>query len=449
MLNTSDVLFGLQELKIKLPLLIFPLVIGLSDPLSQKELRTIISFFIAGVVISSATGVLLKINTVLSGLSDSREISVFISHIRLALMAVFAIFCSGWYYFSITEKKKLWHFLYLAAVIWLTVFLFILLSLTGILMFCLVASLTVVWIAFSRKPSFVKYSLVAILIAIFVSTLLFISREIKSFYKAGNAYPFPTEQFTANGNRYQHFTEKKDIENGNKVWLYINEGELKKEWNSRSLLAYDSLDGKKQKLRYTLIRYLTSAGYRKDSAGVSSLSTSDIKNIENGIANKLFTEGKPVRAKIYEIIWQIDNYLNGGNPSGHSVTQRIEFYKTGWNIFLRAPVFGTGTGDLKKEYELQYINDKTILDPDYRILAHNQYLTFLISFGITGFMLICFALFFPVIMAKELKSYNAIVFFLIIFLSMLGEDTLETHTGVSFFAYFYSLYIFGKSEKES
>ena len=31
---------------------------------------------------------------------------------------------------------------------------------------------------------------------------------------------------------------------------------------------------------------------------------------------------------------------------------------------------------------------------------------------------------------------------------MLGEDTLETHTGVSFFAYFYSLFVFGIVETE-
>jgi hypothetical protein len=36
------------------------------------------------------------------------------------------------------------------------------------------------------------------------------------------------------------------------------------------------------------------------------------------------------------------------------------------------------------------------------------------------------------------------LFFFIVLFSMLGEDTLETHTGVSFFAYFYSLFVFGE-----
>ena len=41
MIKTSDLSFGLRELKLKLPLLIFPLVIGLSQPLNKKEIKII------------------------------------------------------------------------------------------------------------------------------------------------------------------------------------------------------------------------------------------------------------------------------------------------------------------------------------------------------------------------------------------------------------------------
>jgi ABC-type multidrug transport system fused ATPase/permease subunit len=447
MIKTSDISNGFWELKVKLPFLIFPIVIGLSEPLNQREVRILISFFITGVTISTVAGVIFKYKSVLSGLSDTREISLFIPHVRLALMSVFAIFCSAWYFFSSVDRRKPWHYCYLAAALWLTVFLFILLSLTGILIFASVMTLSVIYIVLSDKGRLVKYSLVTFWIVLLVVTAIYIVNEFNSFYKKGNAYPVPLEQLTANGNIYKHFPEIKDTENGNKVWLYINEDELKKEWNSRSDILYDSLDRKGQKLRNTLIRYLTSAGLRKDSLGASCLNTRDISNIENGIANILYTEGKPIRSKIYEIIWQIDYYRNGGNPSGHSVTQRMEFLKTGWNVFLRAPLFGTGTGDLDKEYELQYKLDKSILDLNYRYQSHNQYLTFLISFGLFGFFLICVSLILPVIRSKGLKNYTTVVFFVIFFLAMLGEDTLETHTGISFFAYFYSLFIFGNSDE--
>jgi hypothetical protein len=449
LINTSDIPSGLQELKIKLPLLALPLAISLSQPLNKQEIRLVIFFFIAGVTISSLTGVILRYGSVLSGISDTRVLSLFIPHAHLAIMSVFAIFCSVWYFYSSPDIRKIFKYTYLVTAIWLTVFLFILLSVTGILLFAFTTFLTIILYAYRSNSRLKRYSLVSILLLLVAVAAIYIVNEIKSFYKESDAYPFPLVQYTANGNLYQHFPDRKDRENGNKVWIYLNEDELKKEWNLRSHLAYDSLDMKGQELRFTLIRYLTSAGLRKDSLGLSSLSSRDIVNIENGIANKLFTEGKPIRSKIYDIIWQIDYYRNDGNPSGHSITQRIEFFKTGLNIFLRAPLFGTGTGDLNKEYELQYRLDKTLLIPSYRYQAHNQYLTFLISFGITGFLLISLCIAYPVIVTKRFNDYMFLIFSMIVLLSLFGEDEFETHTGISFFAYFYSLFIFGYEEGRS
>ena len=420
MINTSDISFGLRELKIKLPLVIFPLVTGLSEPLGKKELKVILSFFIAGVVISSGAGVIIKLKPVISGVADSRELSLFISHIRLALMAVLAIFCSIWCYLNSSQKHK-WSLLYIAAAVWSTVFIFFLLSLTGIMIFSAIMTFSAIYFIVKSGNTKARVYVSVILILLAGGTGNYIFRQVRSFYKVGNAYPQELEQLTFQGNKYQHFTEREDIENGNKVWIYINEDEMRKEWNAGSKIPYDSLDKKGQVLRFTLIRYLTSAGLRKDSSGISRLKRTDIENVENGITNRIFTEGKPVRSKIYEIIWQMDVYRNGANPSGNSITQRLEFLKTGWRIFLRAPLLGTGTGDLKMEYDVQYRADNSRLNQEYRLLAHNQYLTFLISFGISGFLLICFALLYPLLKSRELYSCLQLIFFVIIFLSMFGR----------------------------
>jgi O-antigen ligase len=201
-------------------------------------------------------------------------------------------------------------------------------------------------------------------------------------------------------------------------------------------------------LRYTLIRYLTSSGLTKDSAGLAQLHEKDIRFIENGIANKLFTERKPIKSRIYEIIWQIDYYLNGGNPSGHSVTQRVEYLKKGWHLFEDNAFTGTGTGDVKNEFANQFRKEKSLLESRFIYMPHNQFLTFLDSFGVIGFIIISCSILVPVILKKSLRSFLFNSFFVIILLSMLGEDTLETHPGVSFFAYFYSLFIFGIVESE-
>jgi hypothetical protein len=442
MTNTSDLSFGLRELTLKLPLMIFPLVIGFSDPLDKKEMKTVLSFFIAGVVLSSLIGfIAYSFGKDISNIDNPRKISLFISHIRLALMTNLSVVCSAWYYVSDTSGKT--RYIYLISVIWLTVFLFLLLSVTGIIIFSFLLFILLFLIVRKSGNAILKTGLVVFVIALIFSTVIYLSGEIKAYYKNGNAYSYPLKEKTVNGNAYLHYTDRKDIENGNPVWIYLNEEELRKEWNLRSSINYNSLDLKKQDLRYTLIRYLTSAGLTKDSAGLAKLSNDDIRFIENGITNKLFTEGKPVKSKIYEIIWQIDYYLNGGNPSGHSVTQRIEYFKKGWHLLGDNFLTGTGTGDVKKEFANQFRKEKSNLASEYIYMPHNQYLTFLISFGISGFLIICCSILIPVIIRKVFKSFLFNIFFIIILFSMLGEDTLETHTGVSFFAYFYSLFVFG------
>jgi len=58
MLNTSDLSFGLRELKMKLPLLIFPLVIGLSEPLDKSETKIVLSFLLPGLCCHPSLGLL-------------------------------------------------------------------------------------------------------------------------------------------------------------------------------------------------------------------------------------------------------------------------------------------------------------------------------------------------------------------------------------------------------
>ena len=110
-------------------------------------------------------------------------------------------------------------------------------------------------------------------------------------------------------------------------------------------------------------------------------------------------------------------------------------------MFLRNPLFGTGTGDYTNEVALQYVADQTMLDPEFRRLPHNQYLTSLGTFGIAGAALFWLFILWPAVITGSFRKSLFLFFFLIMFLSMVTEDTLETHTGVTFFALFYSLFI--------
>jgi hypothetical protein len=447
MINTSNTASGLLQLWQKLPFIMLPLSIGLSDPLNKKEMKTTLSFFVGGVMVSSVIGVALYlIGKETNNIEDPRKISLFIPYIRLSMETNLAIAISVWYLFM--ESSKLLRVFYFFSAIWLILFLFLLLSVTGILIFSIIVVVSVFLFLQKSGKKFLKTTFAILVSACFTIAGVYISNEIKSFYNKCNKYTYPLKEKTLNGNVYTHFPERKDIENGNPVWIYISEQEMRKEWNLRSHVNYDSNDLRDQKLSVTLIRYLTSVGLTKDSAGISQLKDQDIKFVESGITNRLFTEGKPIKSKIYEIIWQIDYYRNGGNPSGHSVTQRIEFFKTGLNLLKRNFFFGTGTGDLKDEMTAQYERDKSKLNQEYRFLPHNQYLNSLLTFGIFGFLTICLFVLLPVTGMKTYRNFLFNMFFLIILLSMFGEDIMETHTGVCFFTYFYTLFVFGEDKNE-
>ncbi|HPG74458.1 MAG TPA: hypothetical protein PLM49_09235, partial [Bacteroidales bacterium] len=96
-----------------------------------------------------------------------------------------------------------------------------------------------------------------------------------------------------------------------------------------------------------------------------------------------------------------------------------------------------------KEIANAYSELNSSLQEPFRHRAHNQILTFYISFGALGGILCLIAMFFPIILENQRSKYFIYMFFAIAFISMLNEDTLETATGSAFFAYFYSLFLWG------
>lgn len=231
------------------------------------------------------------------------------------------------------------------------------------------------------------------------------------------------------------------------MWLYICNEELEKEWNKKSHLDYNNAKINGQKLKFTLIRYLTSKGFRKDSIGISKLTSKDIANIESGMANYIFEDKYALYPKIYQAIWEIDVYNKGNNPTGNSITQRFEYMKAALGIIKANFWFGVGTGDVKDEFLKQYEQTNSKLSLKKRLRAHNQYITFLLTFGIFGFIIVLISIFYPFIKHKGYNNYFLMVFLIIALLSFVNEDTLETQIGVTFFSYFYSLFLFGTKMK--
>jgi len=444
LINTSDYNYAFHDLRIKLPMLVLPLVIGTTRALDRSQLKWILVFFASAVLAGTVISAAVLFNIIEYEFNDVRQISLFVDHIRFSLLINIAIF--SLLYITISGEFKLMKWEYCAYPIvtaWLILFLVMLQSLTGLIVFIITAFLLFWRYLGNIKNIVIRWTFAVFVIAAVLIAISFITKSVAKFYTVEEINTDKIDKLTTNGNPYTNDFSKKQFENGNYVWLFLCEKELQNEWNKKSTILYDGKDLKGHEIKYTIIRYMTSKGLRKDSVGVSRLTDKDIRLIENGNANYIYGKKLSLYPKIYEVLWQIDVFRRGENPSGHSVTQRILYLQTGIGIIRQHFWFGTGTGDVAKTFSKYYDDTGSKLNKRWRLIAHNQYITFFLTFGVFGFLWIMFSLIYPPFLEKKWKDYFFLMFFIIGFLSMLNEDTLETHIGNSFFSFFYALFLLG------
>ncbi len=439
-LYSKDLNYGWHDLKIKLPLLLFPIIFASSESLNAKEVRAVLLFFVAAVFAASLVALAGIFEIIDMGLHDFREASLFISHIRFALLVDLSLFILS-FYFLRHKSKKAFKYAYAIGLLYFLVFLVASKAMTGIVVGLIVGILlSLRWIG-QHSGRFSRWLAMAGVIILPMLLGFYLWGQIRSFYAVEEDWQ-NLEQLSELGNPYWHDSTNFTLENGHYVGIYLCEPELEAGWKEKSDYAYWGEDDRGHQLKYTLMRYLTSKGLRKDKQGVDQLDPLDVDLIEAGYANVRYRKKYSLNTRLYELIWQIDVYRKGGNPSGHSITQRIEFMKTAWAIILDHPFLGVGTGDVPAAFTQKYTQMETQLAPEWRLRSHNQWLSFGVALGIVG-MLMCFlAIVIPGIINRRFSDYFFLLFFLVGFISMFNEDTLETQAGVALFAFFYSFFLF-------
>jgi len=448
LLNTTDFHGAPAELRLKLPLLFFPVVAGSTERTDRSLLRMVMLSFIAGCLFATFAGFAALAGLMPGEIRSSRELALFVPSIRLSILLCFATFSSLWLIFSDGGEERqagtvgrLYKVMLAAAAAAMSYFLFRLLSVTGLVIFVLLLFLTGIFlITAGRRVRLGIIFLAAAAAATAALTILSLSAWNR-LHNPADPSVNGKRQLTLSGRAYTHYPEETLMENGYLVWVNVCEEELRQGWNRRSLKAYDGADAAGNELRMTLVRYITAKGMPKDSAAVATLSDSDIFNIEQGYANPLYARKGSPMARAYEIAWEIDRAAGGANPSGHSLTQRPEFYRAAAGIISKHPWTGVGTGDLARAFSDEYASISSPLKPEYRLRAHNQYLTFGVTFGIPGMILAVALLLIPWLMSGGRFSYLFLVFMTVILISMFNDDTFSSFTGAAFFSYFYTLLI--------
>ena len=445
-LFTDDYDYAVKDLRIKLPLLLFPIVFSTMEKIEYKRFRILMLAYTASIFAGTliSMGIFFQAEYV-----DIREISPFISSIRFGLNISFSFFAL--LYFIFYDKQfKTWHkvsFAIIAA--WFVTFLFILESVTGLGIIVVIGVSYLVLQLFKTHYLYLKLTFIVLAVGIPLTLFLYVRHTIHVATVVEPVNMEQLEKYTAQGNLYVNDTSQTNIEDGRYIGLYICYDELRESWEKRSDLKIDAVSQNGQIVKETLIRYLTSKDLRKDAEGVESLTDWDIGKIEEGVANYNYLKYPGLRVRILKIIMGYDVYKKTGDPSGSSVMQRVEYSKAAFDLIHDHFWFGVGTGDLEDALNDQYKRMGSELKKRYRFHAHNQFLAIFIALGVFGFLWFLFTLIYPPIKQKRFGDYFFVTFFLLAIFSMFSDDTLETQAGVTFFAFFYALLLFGKQKQNA
>lgn len=364
---------------------------------------------------------------------DFRGLSLFVSHVRYALLIVFAtVLCFAWFIYKLPYR-----WLAFVLLCWMLFYTYFAQILTGYLALsaCLLIGAFLFVFQMKSKPVKLSVSIAFLLIAVAVLTWTYNALQpIPPKVKLENL-----ATHTANGTPYWTVSDSEEYwENGYPIYgLYCPE-ELEPAWNKRSQMNYDSARVPSGELVSNILhRYLTSKGLSKDSVGVSLLTDDDIANIEKGINSVKQLEGG-IQSRLYSINYELQNC---SNPNGHSLLERIEYWKAARSLIKKHWLFGLGMGDLQDTFNDYYTKTDSNLLPENRHRAHQMYFTVILSSGILSFILFLLWWWAQIKIAWRLKSLTWLSFIAIAMSSFLIEDTLETQLGGTFVSFFFGLFM--------
>jgi len=434
---TNNFQYALNDLRIKLPLLLFPVIFFSKQKILYQYFVWWMKWFVV-VTFINISYLFIAAYLRHSDIADARSVSLFISHIRLGLIVAFAIVTAFYLIFNYIQHWNERVFFFIISVI-----MFVLMNylgfMTGIVSVFISAFVGILYMIIrNANPIHIKWIAALVILAILMLGL-YLSHLYSKYFPRTIKVSLHTH--TCNGNTYYNDTLSHFVENGHPVFIHICDAELRKEWNKRSQLNYDGKDKNHNELKYTLYRYLASKGFTKDSVGLSQLTETDIANIENGCPNYHYCNANFFEKRFYELMQEYYYYQHTRNPEGKTIAMRLFYWKLAFKIWMNNFWMGVGTGDVPDAFEEIY-RDYPNIPPHQQLRGHNQILTMALTFGILGIIIFLFIYLFPLMTFRNTHDYLLLVLFIVIAIaSFIIDDTLETQPGVTFIALFYTLLI--------
>jgi hypothetical protein len=423
LVHTENLDWGIDLCRILLPAILFPVVLATAPSVPDQRFRSWFLYFALSVLLCAGYGY-----TVAPYAADHRMLSPFVNHIRMGLMVCMAAFVLVRYW----PVRGAFRILHMIGLLWAAFYLQALSSFSNLIV-VLTAACPALWRVAKRYPPAMCKALrtasvcVPMLLVAWPASMVLQRQE-----QAEQAAPL--EEFSAGGERYVHDTLDQQIEGGGYIWRYVALEELGRGWERRSAVDLGGMDAKGHALYGTLVRYMTSKGLRKDSLGVARLTDADVRAIEQGVPTVL-AEGAPLIRRMNELFFEMEHYLSTGNPSGHSLPMRLESARVALALVHGSWLFGVGTGDTAQTHS-------KMQEPWRHLRAHDQYLTWLLSFGVLGLVWCLSAWCLPAIWNRASREPLFTAWAIAFAVSCFSDDTLETQAGCTFGVVFYALFVF-------
>ncbi|OXB01261.1 hypothetical protein B0A75_06740 [Flavobacterium oncorhynchi] len=124
----------------------------------------------------------------------------------------------------------------------------------------------------------------------------------------------------------------------------------------------------------------------------------------------------------------------------NSLAVRLSVWKSAWELSVKNLPFGVGASDGKPELNKYFKATNQQFLAKYEFPTHNQFLDFLLKFGILGPLVVTFYIFSIGYLGYDLKNAIIISFFILFFTSNLTDDFLLRFDGIAFSGFWFSVF---------
>lgn len=123
-----------------------------------------------------------------------------------------------------------------------------------------------------------------------------------------------------------------------------------------------------------------------------------------------------------------------------SFVTRVSIWKSAWELSLKHLPFGVGASDGKAELVKYFKETDQVFLAEYEFPTHNQFLDYLLKFGILGPIVALFYIGFIAYLGIKTKNPVVISFFFLFFMSNLTDDFLLRFDGIIFSGLWISIF---------